>query len=161
MLKISKEEKDFIFILENLRFEDFQELNALWGDNWKNKTLESLRETEVLVLYGKDEKRSIAPIAMGGFYELLGYEPKIACVWLLSTKYIKYNKSTLMKVLKDQIKNAENKYNIMYNFIYSANFQAKTWLCKLGFRFDNPKPSNLIVEENFEFFYKVVNRKEF
>ena len=41
-----------------------------------------------------------------------------------------------------------------------SNKQAKEWLLKLGFCFDNPKPNGLNVSEGFEFFYKVNNRKE-
>jgi len=97
---------------------------------------------------------------MGGFYELFDEKLKIACVWLLTTKYVSQNKMTLMKELKNQISFADKKYDLMYNFIYKSNFEAKNWLKKLGFSFDNPKPEGLKIKENFEFFYKLTNRKE-
>lgn len=160
MLKCSNNEKDFLYILDNLRVEDFWELNALWGENWRERTLNSLKNTEVLVLYGKDCDSNQVPIAMGGFYEIFGCKQDVACVWLLSTKHIEYNKPALMRALRKQIKLAENKYSFMYNCIYRTNNQAKNWLRKLGFCFDNPKPKNIEIENGFEFFYKITNRKE-
>ena len=161
MLKLCKKEKDFLFILDNLRDEDYQELNALWGSSWKENTLNGLKNAEVLVLYGKNSENKQIPIDMGGFYEQFDKSSKIACVWLLTTKYIKYNKSALMRVLKEQIELAETKYSLMYNHIYKANIQAKLWLRKLGFCFDNPKPKALNVPKDFEFFYKIIKRKEY
>ena len=43
----------------------------------------------------------------------------------------------------------------MFNYIYKSNFEAKKWLKRFGFKFDNPKPVGLKVKDNFEFFYKV------
>ena len=97
----------------------------------------------------------IVPVSMGGFHHVQNKNYKMACVWLLSTRFVKYNKTALMRVLKQQVLKASLDYEIMYNFICKSNFQAKIWLKKLGFRFDNPKPKNLDVKEGFEFFYRV------
>lgn len=148
------------FVLNNLRDEDLVELKALWQGDWKNKVLNSLSETKVLFAYGYDEFYDVIPIAMGGFYELFDDKLKIACVWLLTTKYVNQNKMALMKELKNQISLADKKYDLMYNFIYKSNFEAKSWLKKFGFSFDNPNPEGLKIKENFEFFYKLTNRKE-
>lgn len=148
------------FILDNLREEDSEELKILWKDNWKEKVLKSFEGTEVKFAYGLDDFKDEVPIAMGGFYELSDGSSKIACVWLLTTKFVRKNKFALMKRLKQEIKCAQKKYDIMYNFIYKSNFEAKSWLKKLGFRFDNPRPEKLNVRKNFEFFYKLNNRKE-
>lgn len=148
------------FILENLRAEDLEELKIIWNENWKEKVLKSFEQTEVKFAYGLDEFGDEIPIAMGGFYEFADKSSKVACVWLLTTKFVHKNKFALMKVLKNEIERAQKKYDIMYNFIYEANYEAKGWLKKLGFCFDNPKPKNLNVRENFEFFYKLNNRKE-
>lgn len=148
------------FILDNLRDEDLKELEVVWQDNWREKVLASLDKTEVLFAFGNDEFGDKVPIAMGGFYELFEKNSKIACVWLLSTKFVYKNKMALMKVLKHQISTAGKKYDVMYNYIYKSNKQAKHWLKKLGFKFDNPKPKELNVMPGFEFFYKVKNRKE-
>ena len=148
------------FILNNLREEDLEELVALWGLNWKEKVIFSIKKLKVKFAFGRDECGNIIPIAMGGFQKISEENPKIACVWLLSTKYIQSNKLSFMKVLRTHILASEKEYRILYNYIYKSNKKAKEWLLKLGFCFDNPKPNGLNVSEGFEFFYKVNNRKE-
>lgn len=155
MLKISTNQNEYRFILDNLREEDKQELYLLWGNNWYDSALQSLKDTEVLVFCGKNKTGEIVPVAMGGFHPVLNKKCKIACVWLLSTRFVKYNKTSLMRVIKQQVLKASLNYEIMYNFIYSSNFLAKMWLKKLGFCFDNPKPKNIKLKSEFEFFYKV------
>lgn len=160
MIKKVSSEKEVIFILDNLRYEDKKEVQALLNDNWKEKTIENLKDKDFLVLYGKDNKGAQVPIAMGGFEDLSDDNTTMACVWLLCTYFIEFNKGLLMKELYKQIKSAESKYSIMYNYIYHTNYQAKKWLRQLGFCFSNPKPVGLDVKEGFEFFYKISKRRE-
>ncbi len=156
MLKICDNLDDIIFILENLREEDKEELNALWGDDWFNLTLDNLKDKKnILILTGKDGNKNIVPIAMGGFYELFEKNSDIACVWMLSSYFIKYNRLLLAKYLKMVISKASLKYGIMYNYIYHTNHEAKNWLKKLGFQFNNPHPEGMDTEKGFEFFYKI------
>lgn len=155
MLKISKNQNEYRFILDNLREEDKQELYLLWGNDWYDLALQSLKDAEVLVFWGRNKTGEIVPVAMGGFYPVLNKQCKMACVWLLSTMFVKYNKTSLMRVIKQQVLKASLDYKIMYNFICSSNSQAKMWLKKLGFCFDNPKPQNITLKSEFEFFYKV------
>ena len=155
MLKISTNQNEYRFILDNLREEDKQELFLLWGNDWYDLALQSLKDAEILVFWGKNKSGEIVPVAMGGFYPVLNQKCKMACVWLLSTKFVKYNKTALMRVIKQQISKASLNYEIMYNFICISNSQAKIWLKKLGFHFDNPKPKNIELKKEFEFFYKI------
>ena len=161
MLKKNIDKNEIIFILNNLRDEDECELLALWGEDWRNKALSSFEGEEVLILYGKDNYCNFVPIAMGGFCELFEKDSKIACVWMLTTKFIKYNKLLLSKNLKQQINNASEKYDIMYNYIYKSKKKKKNWLRKMGFKFDNPRPEKLKIAKDFEFFYKLNKRKEY
>ncbi len=154
MIKLCDNFKDILFILDNLREEDAEELKALWGKNWRNISFSNIKKSQVNILYGKNEINSIVPIAMGGF-QIINLSPSVACVWLISSKYINLNKKLLMKNLKEQINQASKKYNIMYNYIYKSNLSAKKWLKELGFSFDNPHPKNLFVPDDFEFFYKL------
>lgn len=158
MIKNTNNIFDIKYILDNLRKEDEQELFFQLGIDWKNKMLEYSRGKTFKVLYGMNTLKEKVPIAMGGFSELSPKEPNIACVWLLSTIFVSKNKKLFFKELKRELKEAEKKYNIMYNFIYKSNNEAKGWLKNLGFKFDNPKPKNLLVKEEFEFFYKLVER---
>lgn len=161
MLKKISDKSEIMFILDNLRYEDERELICSSGTDWKNKIFTNLSDKDFLVLYGKDNMGMQVPIAMGGFYNMKTDDDiPVACVWLLSTRYVYKNRMLLMKVLRQQIMQKSEKYRIMYNFIYKSNFEAKKWLQKLGFKFDNPKPSGMEVKEDFEFFYKVSERKE-
>lgn len=155
MLKTDKNKEDYIFILDNLRDEDFSELKALWKSDWKTNTLKNLEHTDVLVLYGNDGKHNEVPVAMGGFYDISAKNLRIACVWLLTTKFVKYNRKSLFLTLKSRIEQGEKDYDLMYNYIYKSNYKAKRWLSKFGFRFDNPRPVYLKLEKDFEFFYKL------
>ncbi|MBQ9244877.1 hypothetical protein IJ182_01265 [bacterium] len=157
MIKKVKDDFEILFVLDNLRDEDKEELFALYGDNWYFETLNSLKDKEFLVMYGYDNDKKEIPIAIGGFYEIKENK-NIAAVWLISSFYLYINKTLFFKDVVPLIKNAETKYKIMYNYIYTSNLQAKNWLVKLGFQFDNPRPDVLNVKKGFEFFYKVNER---
>lgn len=160
MLRKNINKKDIEFILKNLRNEDIEELKALWGNDWYMQVNLNLKDKNFYILYGKDKENNEIPIAMGGFSELFEKNAKIACVWLLSSKFISQNKNLLMKTLRIEIEKAEKIYDIMYNYIYKSNFEAKNWLKKLGFNFNNPYPENLKLKKDFEFFYKISYRKD-
>lgn len=147
--------KKILFVLNNLRREDLLELQLTWGEDWKKKVYENLSDIDVIFAYGKDEFGDDVPIAMGGFQNVSSKNYKIACVWLLSTKYVMKNKVGFFKELYKQFSLKELEYDILYNYIYKFNKEAKRWLVKLGFSFDNPNPKNLNVRKDFEFFYKV------
>ncbi len=148
------------FVLDNLRQEDLQELEILWGLGWKDIILKSLKGKKVLFAFGKDDKDNIVPIAMGGFQQVFKDNPEVACVWLLTTKYVYKNKQALLRVVRAHILASKKKYKILYNYIYKSNKEAKKWLLKLGFCFDNPQPKGLVLKKDFEFFYKINERKE-
>ncbi len=159
MLKTVTDKPEIVFILNNLRKEDKAELIALYGKNWFPETLKNLEnDLSFPVLYGFDKNKRLVPVAMGGFYEPYEQNKTICCVWLLTTKYAVQNKSLFFKNVKNQIKQASLKYEIMYNFIYKSNYEAKKWLKKYGFKFDKPNPKELKVKDGFEFFYKI-NKK--
>ncbi len=157
MLKECSSEKEYIFVLDNIRWEDKSELIALFGDEWYQKTVEVLKDKKFLVLYGLDFQNKTVPVAIGGFCSVKNANPSIANVWLLTTQYINKNKILLSKVLKQQFAENDKKYQIMYNCIYKYNHNAKFWLKKFGFNFDNPLPENMSLPKEHEFFYKVNN----
>ena len=161
MLKYADEVKEIEFILANLREEDRAELEHLFGAEWFQKTLDTLKNEKCLVLYGQGNGSSgRVPISTGGFYEIDTNGCKTACVWLLTTKFAELNKTALMRVLRNQLYLNGAKYDILYNFIYKSNYGAKLWLKKLGFSFDNPHPENIKFRKDFEFFYKKNERNK-
>lgn len=137
-------------ILNNIRDEDFEELFALFGDNWKEISKNNILNTDFKVLLIKN-----CAIAMGGISNIDKSDKNCAIVWLLTRKNIKKYSYELMKALRCEILNSKNKYKFLYNKIYYKNFEAKNWLLKLGFKFDNTKPKHLEIPDNFEFFYKI------
>lgn len=142
---------DILYILNHLRDEDKAELIALFGCEWKKRTYNRLKKSNVTVL--KDSE--LRPFAMGG----IEGKKSIACVWLLTTNEIINNKLKLAKEIYEQIATASKRFEILYNFIYCSNFQAKRWLKKLGFVFDNPTPKGMDIPDNFEFFYKFTKKE--
>jgi hypothetical protein len=158
MLNEKSKKTEILYILNNLRKEDRLELYSLFGKNWKEETINNLKNKKVNILYGYDKVGDKKPIAMGGFDVVGGIDSRIACVWLLSTPFVSKNQFLFFKELKHQFRKAETRYDIMYNFIYKSNKTAKSWLGHFGFKFDNPK--GIFFKENFEFFYKVIERKK-
>ena len=158
MIKYVSEIKEIEFILSNLRDEDREELENLFGEDWYKRTLVSLKDEKFLILYGQGNGEGRVPVAMGGFYDVKNENCSIACVWLLSSKFVDKNKTALMRVLRNQLYSTGTKYDILYNFIYKSNHGAKLWLKKLGFSFDNPNPKGIKLKNDFEFFYRR-NRK--
>lgn len=160
MLKFCTNLKDIEYILKHLRKEDKKELEALYGNNWYGAVLNNLSDKDILILSGINNKKEIVPIAMGGFYEPNTSDKSLACVWLLCSYFIDNNKHLLAKTLKNSIEKASKRYEIMYNYIYKSNYEAKGWLKRLGFNFNNPTPDSLKVLNGFEFFYKLNKREE-
>lgn len=150
MVKVTKNKKYFEFILDNLRQQDLEEVQAVWKDNWKEEVLKSIQGQKTLVLFSKG-----IPIAMGGFVSVKDKDVKMAVVWLLCSSFVVKNKTLLYKTLRCAVDRAKKDYDLMFNYIFKSNFEAKRWLKNLGFKFDKPKLKGLTVKENFEFFYSV------
>ena len=151
MHKVNKNLADVSYILDNLRKEDLEELQALWGENWREETLNNIMNMDFEVLLGKTKKGEV-PVVMGGIWEV---GRGVGCAWLLSTPEIKNHRHCFLRELRYEIEKSKSKFCLIYNFIYKENFEAKRWLKWLGFRFDNPHPKGVEVPNNCEFFYKV------
>lgn len=159
MLKKYSDKSEYIFILDNIRDEDEEELRALFGDKWYEKTCQTLQTADFYILYGKDFQNQNVPVAMGGVRAVCE-NSEAAYVWLLTTKYIYKNRVALCKGLKNFFRKYETKYRIMCNFIYKSNYTAKSWLKKFGFKFDNPKPCGMTIADGYEFFYKITKKEK-
>lgn len=151
MFRVNKNLQDVQYILDNLRYEDLSELQALWGENWREETLKNIMETDFEVLLGKTKKGK-KPVVMGGIWEV---QEGVGCAWLLSTPEVKNHRHCLLRELKREVEKSKKKFSLIYNFIYKKNFEAKRWLKWLGFRFDNPHPKGIEVPFGFEFFYLI------
>lgn len=153
-----KNKKDVLYILNHLRAEDLEEVKAVHGDKWKSKVYSDIMKTEFDVLMGINEKGDI-PVCMGGVWHLEKDEQGVGVVWMLSTDDIVNHKICLLRELKKEFKKYDEKFWFLYNFIYYKNDFAKNWLKWMGFKFDNPRPKNMNFSKDFNFFYRIRERK--
>lgn len=154
MYRADKNLKDIEYILDNVRKEDLIELQTIWGEEWREKTIENIINTDFNILLGKTKNKDI-PVVMGGFWQVPTDEKGVGCAWMLSTDEIKNHSICLLRELKKELNKADETFWMTYNFIYKENFLAKKWLKWLGYKFDIPKPEGVEVPENFEFFYRI------
>lgn len=147
--------KDLMRFFKNLRKEDLIEIRLLYKKNWKKRILSELKSENILSVKVKSPNGRNIIIAIGGFSEVSRNNGEVACVWLLTSKEVYSHKIFFMKEIIRHLSVAQIKYKIIYNRIYKSNFEAKFWLKKLGFCFDNPFPERLNIKKDFEFFYKI------
>ena len=158
MYRKSKNRKDVLCILNHLRSEDLEEVKAIHGEKWKSKVYKDIMKTKFDVLMGINETGDI-PVCMGGVWHLEKDEHGVGVVWMLCTDDIVNHKICLLRELKKEFKKYDEKFWFLYNFIYIKNNFAKNWLKWMGFKFDKPHPEQLKINKNFEFFYRIRQRK--
>lgn len=146
--KINK--KDLLYILQNLRDEDKEEVKLNYGDNYIQEELKSILKTNALLAVDSITKK---PILVYGISPL--QNKKSALIYMLSTKEIVYYKRSFFTELKKEIKKIDKNYYYVCNIIYKKNFLAKKWLKKIGFNFDISNLSFMNVPDNFEYFYRI------
>ena len=154
MHRAYKNEKDVRYILDNLRKEDLNEAEAIYGADFKEQILNNIMKTEFYVLLGKTKDKDI-PVCMGGIWPPSENTPDIGICWLMCTDKVKKHIKCLLKELKTEIKKADENFCFTYNLIWKENKSAKKWLKGLGYKFDNPKPDGINIPDGFEFFYRL------
>ena len=152
MYRKEKNEADIRYILEHLKKEDEHEAKAQKGENFKEIILKEIMEDKCVTYLGC-RKSDDLPVCIGGFTDT--NEDGIGIVWLLSTKEIENKKISLLRHVIKAFKEIDDKYWLTCNILFSENTFAKSWLRKVGYRFDNPKPEELNVPDEFEFFYRI------
>ena len=149
MLRQNKTNKAVRYILDNLRFEDKQELIAKYGKRkYKKKAFADIKKFNFDI--GIDEITH-RPFIMGGCNTADKNNPDIGIVWLLSTNLVYNNGFSLLKIIKKEFEIIDKKYFITCNQIYAKNFTAKKWLEKLGYKFVTTKEC----QTGFEYFYRI------
>lgn len=154
MYRANKSDEDVEYILNNLRFEDEEELKSLFGEDWKEQTCKRIMQTKFYVMLGKG-KDDKTPICMGGIEQDEKDAQGIGCAWLLCTDELQKHGLQILKELKKEVEKADERFWLTYNVIYEKNYTAKKWLKWLGFKFDKPRPEGIEIPEGFEFFYRV------
>ncbi len=153
MYRANKNAEDINYVLDNLRPEDLYEVIVAYGEeNWKEKALKNIIENDTIL--GKSKKDN-TPVLVGGICHCKGDEDGVGVVWLLSTNEIKKHIHCFFKEFEVELKKADEKYWVTYNFIHEKNRLAKRWLKKFNYKFDNPKPEGIVIPEGFEFFYRL------
>lgn len=153
----AKNEKDVLFILDNLRSEDIEESKFVYGEDWKNKSLTNIMKSDCHAVVGVDSITG-TPVCIGGV-TAIDNNSGVGVVWLLATNDVKNHKYSLLKELKKEFDNYDEKYWFLYNFIFYKNNLAKSWLKWLGFKFDLKNKYNSVTTSKFEFFYRIRKRK--
>lgn len=152
MYRKEKNKDDILYILNHLRKEDLHEAKIQKGDNFKELILNEILEDKCETYLGC-RKSDDLPICIGGYTNT--NEEGVGIVWLLSTDEIVKYKTCLFRHIINALKDIDNRYWLTCNILFSENIFAKNWLRKIGYRFDNPKPELLNVQEGFEFFYRI------
>lgn len=158
MYRKVKNEKDVLYILEHLRADDLEEVKAIHGENWKEKVFSDIMKTDFDVLMGISKDGDI-PVCMGGAWQIDKDDKGIGVVWMLCTDEVVNHKICLLRELKKEFKKYDKTFWFLYNMIYYKNEFAKNWLKWIGFEFDKPKPQNLNIPKNFEFFYRIRKKR--
>lgn len=154
MYRKPKNEKDVLYILENLREDDLEEVKAVHGANWKEKVFTDIMKTEFDILLGCTKDGDV-PVCMGGAWRIENNPEGIGVIWMLCTDEIKNHKICLLRELKKEFEKYDEKFWFLYNIIWHKNNFAKNWLRWMGFKFDNPHPAGANIPEGFEFFYRM------
>ncbi len=143
--------KDVLFILQNLREEDIEELKISHGNNYIQAEMNSIfNDCEAMLAV--DEKTE-KPIFIYGVSPLP--DGKEAIIFMLSTpEIVKYTRSFFIEMTKE-LEEYDKRFFYLSNIIYEKNFLAKKWLKKAGFKFDNPKLCFCQVPDKFEYFYRL------
>lgn len=152
MYEKAKNEKDILYILEHLKPEDQHEAQVQKGDNFKEIILKEIMDNRTRTYLGC-KKTDNTPVCVGGYTDT--NEKGVGVVWLLSTPEIENYKTCLLRHVIKAFKEIDNKYWLTCNILFSENSFAKSWLKKIGFKFNNPKPEGIDIPEGFEFFYRI------
>lgn len=153
-----KNEKDVLYILDNLREEDKKECIAVFGNDYKKEVADSILKTDYNIIIGYDYKKNI-PVCLGGVCQMPTDETGVGVVMMLSTDEVIHHQYSLIKGLIKLFKEYDKEYWFLYNFIYKSNSLAKKWLKYIGFKFDIPNPIGVNVPDGFEFFYRIKEYK--
>ena len=148
--KTDKNESDIRYILEHLREEDKHEAIVQCGENYIENILRDIKKGKGFFILGC-KKSDDTPVCMGGCENT--EEDGIGVVWLLTTPEIVNHQICLLKHIKKYMREFDEDYWMLFNFLYKENQLAKIWLSKFGFRFNNP--CGLKIPKDFEFFYRI------
>lgn len=152
MYEKQKNEKDILYILEHLKPEDQHEAQVQKGDNFKEIILKEIMDSHSRTYLGC-KKIDDTPVCVGGYTDT--NEKGVGIVWLLSTPEIEKYKTCLLRNVIQAFNEIDNKYWLTCNILFSENKFAKSWLRKIGFNFNNPKPEGIDIPDGFEFFYRI------
>ena len=152
MYRKEKNKDDVIYILEHLKPEDEHEARTIKGENFKELILEEIMNDKTITFLGC-RKSDDLPVCIGGYTDT--NEKGIGCVWLLSTPEIVKKRTSLIRNIFKAFQEIDEKYWFTYNLLFSENHFAKSWLKKIGFKFDCPHPQGMNIPEGFEFFYRM------
>lgn len=128
-------EADIDFIIENVRLEDVIEMDELDGGNVK----EALHETPDIFnnayVWEKDGK----VMCIFGVNPLKEHDG-VGVIWMLATKFFDEHSMAFIHACKEVVADMIDKYEYVFNYVYSENRKSIKWLKWLGFDVKDPEP---------------------
>lgn len=137
--------EDCLYLAENLRKEDLEELSHGLGLPPDVSVLIGFRtDRETYAVVHQD--RVVAVIGVGGTPGVIGYP------WMLATDELRDIRKSFLRGCLEFISDILTRYPHLENYVWSKNEGHLQWLRWLGFKFDSPAPWG-IHDEPFQRFY--------
>lgn len=128
-------------VIDNLCEKTKNELIQIFGNDYKDKTFETIKDTEIFVIKLKANDKPV------GLFGLIPQKENSAGIYLLTTDELHDgNIITFLKGAKKQIKTWAKKYKLLMDTCNKQNDSIQKWLNLLGFQ-----PSQY-QDENFQIY---------
>jgi hypothetical protein len=121
-----KNNKDLEKVLRNLRSEDREELEMIYGPDWFKPVFDGWKKLKgARVAYTDDN----TPICIFGVYT----HGEVGFIGMLATQDIEKEQRSFLIQGKKWVEAHAKKHKVLMNYIYSKNKKAIKWLEWLGF----------------------------
>jgi len=145
LLDKTKSLSDVEFVLDNLSDETKEELFLLFGKDYKHRTFDIIKNTEIFVIRLKENHK---PVGVYGLISINENDNYSKGIYLLPTNSLhEGNIITFLKGAKKQVISWARKYGLIMDNLYKENKTIQKWLKLLGFL---PSPYQ---NDNFQLYY--------
>ena len=144
--------KEVVFLADNLRQEDKDEIKALDNREPLHSLLDGLGDSHIFKM-----AKSLStgnPIAAYGVYRL---DEDNGCPWLLVTEEFKYHIKGFVKVVRTEMDELLSHFKFLHNVTHKDHKKAHALIRKLGFSFCEEEEVSPLSGEKFLIFYRSNN----
>lgn len=119
---------DIEFVIQNIRDEDVEEINAMSGENVH----------DILMSTANIKDNSWVWERCGTVHAIFGVNPVpdkkgVGVVWMLATKSFDEHFMTFASASRSVFKSVVEGYDYIFNYVYEKNIKSIKWLVWLGF----------------------------